>query len=127
MTEAEWLACNDPATMLEGFWGKASDRKLRLCASGWARLIVGHFYRNWLGDPHWLAQLTVAEQFADGLVGRQALRSARLPVGGPYNVFRNACRVKDFSLGEVYRSLQSVQSEYGIPLDREVCDVIRDL
>jgi hypothetical protein len=32
MTEAEWLACDDPAPMLGSVRGKASDRKLRLFA-----------------------------------------------------------------------------------------------
>ena len=30
MTEAEWLACNDPTPMLEFLRDKASERKLRL-------------------------------------------------------------------------------------------------
>src|SRR5262245_26574432 len=30
MTEAEWLACDDPSPMLELVRGKVSDRKLRL-------------------------------------------------------------------------------------------------
>jgi hypothetical protein len=43
MTEAEWLACDDPTPMLEFLRGKASDRKLRLvvcacCRSAWELL-----------------------------------------------------------------------------------------
>src|SRR5689334_3712718 len=40
MTEAEWLACEDPAAML-GWLGRAPDRKLTLfCAAG-----------GWTGGP----------------------------------------------------------------------------
>src|SRR6187551_2446501 len=60
MTEAEWLACDDPARMLA--FVAASGRKVRLFAAACCR-------RNWhLLDPE-LSQpaVEVIERYADGL------------------------------------------------------------
>jgi hypothetical protein len=61
MTEAEWLACADPQTMLDFLWGKASERKLRLffcaCCRG----------KQYTVCPHGHAAVATAEAFADGL------------------------------------------------------------
>ncbi len=63
MTEAEWLTCDDPATLLEFLHGKTSERKLRLFACGCCR-------RLWhlLVDGRSRKGVEVAEQYADGVV-----------------------------------------------------------
>ncbi len=70
MTEAEWLACADPAPMLEFLRGKASDRKLRLFA-------CGCFYpvRNFFSKVTQKA-VEVAERFADGKGSPEELNQA---------------------------------------------------
>jgi hypothetical protein len=61
VTEAEWLACNDPVAMLEFLWGKTSDRKLRLFAVACCRQ-VWHLMTN---DSSRQA-FEVMERFVDG-------------------------------------------------------------
>jgi hypothetical protein len=68
MTEAEWLACDDPELMLEFLEGKAGGRKLRLfavacCRRLWDRL--EECYRR---------TVDIGEQYADGLISTQELR-----------------------------------------------------
>src|SRR4051794_9828402 len=61
MTEAEWLACTDPQTMLEFLRGKISERKARLFAVACCR---GLWHR--MGEP--LRRVVgVGERYADGL------------------------------------------------------------
>lgn len=59
MTEAEWLECKDPATMLEFLQGKVSDRKLRLWACA---------YTSWYADgrSYLIDAVRAAERWADG-------------------------------------------------------------
>src|SRR5262245_49368655 len=73
MTEAEWLACEDPERMLAFLQGKASDRKLRLFACALAR---GGFL--WLDNVADVAALEVAERHANGAATPDELRAAHV-------------------------------------------------
>jgi hypothetical protein len=89
MTKDEWLACDDAQAMIEYLaravkrqWTgptrrllsrKSINRKLRLFFCGRCRVMWGD-----LTDQRSRKAVETAEQFADGLVGRSALRAARL-------------------------------------------------
>jgi hypothetical protein len=66
MTEAEWLACDDPTQMLNHlrydgvYLADASDRKLRLFACACCRRVWG-----WIPNPDALAAVEVSERFED--------------------------------------------------------------
>lgn len=71
MTESEWLASTDLQAMLDFLSDKASHRKFRLFACACVR-------RMWplLADERSRQALVMAEQFADGLVGKEAMAAA---------------------------------------------------
>jgi hypothetical protein len=77
MTEAKWLACGDPETMLRLVGKKANGRKLRLFACACAR-------RVWRRITQKLSRraVEVAEQFADGLATAEELGAARTALSG---------------------------------------------
>jgi hypothetical protein len=73
MTEAEWLACDDPDRMLAFLRvkGRASERKLRLFACACCRLV-----QDLLTEQH-LAAVSTAESFANGVGSSYGLLQAR--------------------------------------------------
>lgn len=135
MTEAEWNVCTDSRDMLVLILDRASERKMRLCALSWARSIFRHVetaprmlqYKSWLAEAGWSKQFAAAEAFADDKIERVALRAARQESGGPWNLFREACRAKGFSLARVHHCLGYFQSEFNTPSDQEICERTRDI
>jgi hypothetical protein len=80
MTEAEWLACTDPAPMLDFLRGKASDRKLRLfglaCCQHIPHLVENEACRR---------MFNVIESCADGLTSTEELARAAEDVSGEWS------------------------------------------
>jgi hypothetical protein len=74
MTESEWLACGDPYALLDFLARMPSGRKLRLFACGCCRQRIWHL----LTDGRSRDAVETAEQYADGLVTRDVLRTAWL-------------------------------------------------
>jgi hypothetical protein len=72
MTEDEWWACDDPMRMLDALRGRISARKLRLFGVACCRNIW-----DLLDDDRSRAAVAVAEQYADGTIGRERLVAAR--------------------------------------------------
>ena len=72
MTEAEWLGCTDPMPMLEFVSRTATGRKLRLFGVACSR----HIWEKI--DELGREAIEVAERYADGQAGSDALRAARL-------------------------------------------------
>lgn len=71
MTEAEWLACEDPAPMLQFIRTRANDRQLRLISCGFCRE-----KSYWLSEQE-LRFVDIAEQFADHEIMADDLEMAR--------------------------------------------------
>ena len=71
MTEAEWLACDNPEPMLEFLRRKASDRKVRLFAVACCRRVWPSLEHEEFRDA-----VRKAESFADGLVDRAEMLEA---------------------------------------------------
>src|SRR5262245_33453549 len=72
MTEAEWLACNDPNPMAEGLRGRVSERKARFFFCACCRRIW-----DLLPDERCRAGIEAVERYADGEVDDASLLVAR--------------------------------------------------
>ena len=70
MTEEEWLTITDPQPVLES-GGLTDMRKLRLFCVSCCNRVLHHFF-----DDRSRIAVSVAEQFADGLVGIEVLAAA---------------------------------------------------
>ncbi len=70
MTEAEWLACNNPGRMLHFLDTGVGARKLRLFACACVRAVW-----HMLDDDRSREAVVLAERFADGAVTRKQLAS----------------------------------------------------
>jgi hypothetical protein len=79
VTEAKWLACSNPRTMLEFLRGRVSDRKLRLFSCAFCRVLRT---ASGLGAG---TAIAVAERYADGLATDQDLATERRGIPFPDN------------------------------------------
>jgi hypothetical protein len=76
MTEAEWLACDDPGPMLHRLGAGVGERKSRL-------FLCALYRRAWhLLDGEGRRAVEVAERLADGLAGEAERLAAREPAAG---------------------------------------------
>src|SRR5438093_417452 len=86
MTEAKWLTCADPHSMLEFLrtGSRVSDRKLRLFGCACVRRIW-----HLLTDEQSRRAVEMSEGFADGLVSERKRRGElrRTPRGSPQDTF----------------------------------------
>jgi hypothetical protein len=76
MTESEWLACDDPPSMLKFLFGRASERKLRLFGCACGRRVW-----DFLTEDCFRCAVEVAERFADGNAAKRELLAARTASG----------------------------------------------
>src|SRR5262245_48832073 len=74
MTEAEWLTASDPAAMVAFVRGQKAQRKVRLLGCACVDLVWSRTGQQ----P--LPTVRKAEEFADGLATKAALRRARQEV-----------------------------------------------
>src|SRR5687768_5484790 len=88
MSEAEWLACQDPVAMIKFLRDKASDRRLRLWACAVCRAMGSRIGKE--GQE----AVAVGERFADGKVGEcdlvladEVFESHLLPVSSSADIY----------------------------------------
>src|SRR5262245_12410056 len=72
MTEADWVACNSCDRALLMLRKRVSNRKLRLFACACCRAIESLLPEGTVRET-----LAAAEEYAEGRIGRTALRAAR--------------------------------------------------
>jgi len=135
MTEAEWLACDDPGSMLDFLGETVSSRKLRLFAVASCRRAA-----NLLDRDH--NTLQVAEQYADGQMNLEDFNFAwwdaceqhdeatRLQAirGSPLGATLDAVWVDNEHCGDQFDLTRDICRVMSLPNDRAVLvAIIRDL
>jgi hypothetical protein len=103
MTEAEWLACEDPQPMLRAVPAKLAERKLQLFACACCRRVWAH-----LTDQRSRTGVIVRERFEDGIATKEemdlAADAASMARGEIRRPFRFAPETREDSpeLGPAY-------------------------
>jgi hypothetical protein len=88
MTEAEWLGCEEPDTLLMFLRGRASSRKNRLLGVAFCRC-VSHLLFDWRARD----AIEIAETYADGLASPEEMRTISEAVGDAYVTMPNPAPV----------------------------------
>jgi hypothetical protein len=143
MTEAEWLACDDPVPMLEFLRGRASDRKLRLFSCACCRQV-------WKSIPLGGCQGAVlaAERYCEGIADYEELGGAhaaaqfnlnhlmlRSPLGQGQDAFREpavaatcaaSTGTEDGLSGALETAMALARSDRGVA-NRHRSGILRDI
>jgi hypothetical protein len=107
MTEAEWLACNDPEQALDFLGNNASDRELRLFACACCRTIW-----DLLTDERSRAAVEIAERMADGTATENQRKVVWARIGAAMSVADVAAsRAADFHIDALEVADLVLQSE----------------
>lgn len=111
MTEAEWLACEDPQPMLQFLRSRADNRRLRLLACACAR-------HQWSGlvENEFRRAVEIAELCADGLGGQKELRAAEEDMACAscrlaWPVFPDECLSRAVALAEAFADDAAVSAD----------------
>ena len=133
MTEAEWLACTDPAPMLEFLYRNASERKVRLFFCACCRA------KRYIACPKGLEAVAVAEAFGDGLADESVradtdlIIQSLIPDDGNWSAYSLIAWALHKPIGESYRLDYVMQwaipcvIEAGLASGDEVLSIIRDI
>ncbi|HEV3439785.1 MAG TPA: hypothetical protein VG122_20635 [Gemmata sp.] len=110
------------------------SRKLRLWCVAWARLILtGAETRIPLSGAGteaiaaYTREVDAAEAFADGLLTRRELHSAKASSGGPHNVFHFASSLSRLTPDRIITLLWEWVHEFPIPSDKQLAAFISDI
>jgi hypothetical protein len=136
MTEADWLACNDPLKLLDSLQGVASYRKLRLAAVACGVCLGQH-----LPEEHGWAAVRESERYADLLTNKRGLRAAQRAAWAACHEAHEAGRgaaaaalwvaawVADWKVKRAaWQAISGVRQFMGLEIaDTWLCQMLRDI